>query len=137
MGLQAALMDQICQAVEVKPPAPVRSDFEYQLFSAALSSIDFAKAKKCNPSKSHHCVGKTGRGSCVSLTKKCKVPASREVKQVMKVVTGQQKVFEVIDGGGSDSGRSPLAKDILKLLGAKEATDAAMKKLKKQVKQRP
>jgi hypothetical protein len=100
MGLQAALMSQICQTVGINAPAVDRSDFEYQLFAEALSSIDFAKAKNCNPSKSHHCIGKTGSGSCVPLTKKCKVPASPAAQQAMAYV-------EAFDLGDEDLVATP------------------------------
>jgi hypothetical protein len=43
----------------------------------ALAGIEeFAAAKKnCNPVKSHWCVGKTGVGSCVPLSRQCAIPA--------------------------------------------------------------
>lgn len=46
----------------------------------ALMSVEFAE-KKCNPAKSHLCIGKTGKGSCVSLTKKCKVPVTGAARE--------------------------------------------------------
>lgn len=63
----------------------LQTDLEYQLFAEKLASIDFA-VRNCNPAKSHLCIGKSGAGSCIPLTKKCKVPASSQSQQAMSHV---------------------------------------------------
>jgi hypothetical protein len=52
---------------------------------------DFAKAatpkkKNCNPAKSHLCTGKKGIGSCVSLAKKCVIPAKGAALQAANAI---------------------------------------------------
>lgn len=63
-------------------PDPTAGDF--------AESVNFsAGGPNCNPAKSHLCVGRTGKGSCVSLRKKCKVPATGAVATASKY-TGQK-----------------------------------------------
>jgi hypothetical protein len=57
-------------------------------------------APNCRPEKSHLCIGKTGRGSCVTLRKKCRVPASAQVKAVLDSILGKP-------GGSIDTQKPP------------------------------
>jgi hypothetical protein len=66
-------LDQLFGGDTVAPPPEASA-------SAAFSEPEFAE-KKCNPAKSHLCIGKTGKGSCVSLTKKCKVPVTGAARE--------------------------------------------------------
>lgn len=56
--------------------------------NSAFAEVEFAD-KKCNPAKSHLCIGKTGKGSCVSLTKKCRVPVTGAAKEASDYTAAQ------------------------------------------------
>lgn len=61
---------------------------------AAFSEAEFAE-KKCNPAKSHLCIGKTGKGSCVSLTKKCKVPVTGAAREASDYTADKADIPDV------------------------------------------
>ena len=44
------------------------------------------KKKNCNPAKSHFCVGKTGVGGCVPLSRQCAIPASGVAASTAKAI---------------------------------------------------
>jgi hypothetical protein len=52
----------------------------------------------CRPERSHLCIGKTGRGSCVTLRKKCRVPASAQVKAVISSLLANSKLDKTAEG---------------------------------------